>query len=370
MKYNLFLCLLPLLFIILFSIGMRVDGQIQVILVISSAVAVFYFVIFAAKIINPMNIQSISKSPQFLLTSLAILIALPLTQLSQPYVVYIEIRIFVLSITLMAFAISFGLAGMVDLGIIAYLGIGAYISARFSMSLHMPVYLTSLLASIISFCVAGLIGQVILKLRGHYFTLASIGVGLIGYHLFILAVPLTLGTDGIANIPGLSIFGISPEKSIHFGGLIFPYKIIPYYWTLLGMSTIFYIVNSFDSIQFGRCLKAVRDDETVAIGFGINPIKYRLIAYTIGAAIAGFAGALYAHTVNYIAPNDFGLQTSIYLLALVILGNFGKPLPMIIVAFIFVYLEEKLQVLGGLRMILLSCSILIIILSRSRISSK
>jgi branched-chain amino acid transport system permease protein len=287
---------------------------------------------------------------------------LPLFQQTTPYYVFVESRAFALATTLLALSITLGLAGMVDLGVGVYVGVGAYIAARASMDAGVPVIITPLISAIIAGMLAKILSFAIARSRGHYFALATLAIGLIAYNLFIRVTPFTHGVDGIGNIPGVG-------KSFLLGPGGLSSHLLSYYWTLLCLCLTLTFVLRIRSGQFGRCLRALGDDEIAAADSGIDVYLYRSWAYTIAGSIAGFAGALYAHTVNYVEPSDFGFQASVSYLALAVLGGMGRPIGLIAAALGMIFLEEKLRELGNVRMLFLAVGILAIMLYRSKIEA-
>jgi branched-chain amino acid transport system permease protein len=287
--------------------------------------------------------------------SLAVAIfALPLMQSGDPYSIYSESRALVLSAMLLPFVLTLGLTGIVDLGMGAFIGVGAYASTRLTLGCGLPVLLGPLLGGAISGLLAVVLGPLLLRTRGHYFSLATLAFGLVAYNLFVRAAYVTGGVDGIRNIPGvgLSLVGDSRPNTVS------------YYWVAIWVLFMLVFCLRFGGGQFGRCLRSLKDEEEAATGCGVDPVQYRQYVYAAAAAIAGVAGALHAQTVHYIAPGDFDLQFGIYLLALAVLGGSGNPAGCIASAFAMTFLEEKLRAFGDYRMLSVAVAILWIMLSR------
>lgn len=352
----------PAAVVAVFAVGMTLEGRTAILAFIFTVTMLSLVLGFNVRIKQLVLQRVDSTSPPFLASAVLAVALLPLFQRTTPYYVYVESRAFALATTLLALSITLGLAGMVDLGVGAFVGVGAYVAARASVDIGVPAVLTPLIAAIIAGILAKGLSFVIVKSRGHYFALATLAVGLIAYNLFIRATPLTHGVDGIGNIPG---FGESFLMGQGVGSSHLP----SYYWTLLCLSVSLIFVLRIRSGQFGRCLRALGDDEIAAADSGIDIYLYRSWAYTIAGAIAGFAGALYAHTVNYVEPSDFGFQASVSYLALAVLGGMGRPIGLIAAALGMIFLEEKLRELGNVRMLLLAVALLAIVLYRSKISA-
>lgn len=351
----------PVVVVAVFAIGMTLEGRTAVLAFICSVTIVVLGLGFNARMRRLVFQKVDSTSLPFLGAAVLSTAVLPLFQRTTPYYVFVESRAFALAITLLALSITLGLAGMVDLGVGVYVGVGAYIAARSSLDLGVPVILTPLIAAIIGGMLAKVLSFAIARSRGHYFALATLAIGLIAYNLFIRVTPLTHGVDGIGNIPGVG-------KSLLGQGELFSH-LPSYYWTLLCLCLTLIFVLRIRSGQFGRSLRALGDDEIAAADSGIDVYVHRSWAYTIAGSIAGFSGALYAHTVNYVEPSDFGFQASVFYLALAVLGGMGRPIGLIAAALGMIFLEEKLREVGNVRMLFLALGILAIMLYRSRIEA-
>jgi branched-chain amino acid transport system permease protein len=217
-----------------------------------------------------------------------------------------------------------GFAGLLDLGYVAFYAIGAYTAAYFTGALPVqppatlnPFFVIPL--AIIAAMIAGLVlGAPTLRLRGDYLAIVTLGFGEI---VTIIAVNLDSITNGSRGATGI------PSFSVHVGGLNYEWglKNLPYYYLLLAfLVTIFILFSRLENSRVGRAWTAIREDEVAAQACGIPTVKYKLLAFTIGASTSGFAGTLYASKIGFISPSDFGLSFSILVLALVIFGGMGS----------------------------------------------
>jgi branched-chain amino acid transport system permease protein len=217
-----------------------------------------------------------------------------------------------------------GYAGLLDLGYVAFFAIGAYSTAFWTdkLPLHPPFVLNSFWSipfDMAAAIVAGvLLGAPTLRLRGDYLAIVTLGFGEI---IEIVANNLT----GVTNGP-LGVLGI-PHPDINLFGIHYTWSIdeIPYYYVLLVFVVI--TIAGYHYIQesrIGRAWAAIREDEVAAESSGVNVLKYKVMAFAIGASTSGFAGMLYASKVAYIEPADFTVQFSILILILVIFGGMGS----------------------------------------------
>ena len=217
-----------------------------------------------------------------------------------------------------------GFAGLLDLGYIAFYAIGAYTTAYFTGTLPVqppfvinPFY-TIPLATLAAMIAGLILGAPTLRLRGDYLAIVTLGFGEI---ITILAVNLngiTRGSRGAFGIPSFSVkaFGIDYD---------FGLANLPYYYLLLGFAIVALILfHRLENSRVGRAWTAIREDEVAAQAVGIAPVRYKLMAFAIGASTSGFAGALYASKIGYINPSSFTISFSILVLVLVIFGGMGS----------------------------------------------
>jgi branched-chain amino acid transport system permease protein len=217
-----------------------------------------------------------------------------------------------------------GFAGLLDLGYIAFYAIGAYTAAYFTGALpaQPPFVLNEfyvLFFAVAAAMIAGLIlGAPTLRLRGDYLAIVTLGFGEI---ITILAVNLDSVTNGSRGAPGIAGF------SVHALGINYDWGLqqIPYYYLLLAFAIIIMIAfHLLENSRVGRAWTAIREDEVAAQACGIPPVKYKLMAFAIGASTSGFAGVLYAAKISFINPSSFTVTFSILVLVLVIFGGMGS----------------------------------------------
>ena len=241
-----------------------------------------------------------------------------------------------------------GLAGLLDLGYIAFFAIGAYTTAYFTdkLPVHPPFTLNPFEVfpiAVLATLIAGVIlGGPTLRLRGDYLAIVTLGFGEI---VRILAVNgddfagtnVTNGPRGANQIPHFSIdaFGIDYRWTL---------KSLPYYYLLLviiiGLLIAF---NRLENSRVGRSWTAIREDEVAAAASGVPTVKYKLMAFAIGASTSGFAGVFYASKVGFISPDNFVLLFSILVLTMVIFGGMGSLPGVILGAAVLQWLPQILR---------------------------
>jgi len=219
-----------------------------------------------------------------------------------------------------------GYAGLLDLGYIAFYAIGAYSTAFWTGALpvHPPMVVNAFWAipfAIATAMLAGvLIGAPTLRLRGDYLAIVTLGFGEIIQIVATNLQGVTGGAQGVIGIPHPSVNLLH----IHYSWLIDP---LPYYYLLLAFVVLALIAYSFlEHSRVGRAWTAIREDEVAAESTGINVLKYKILAFAIGASTSGFAGMLEASKISFIEPGDFTVQLSILILVLVIFGGMGSLL--------------------------------------------
>jgi branched-chain amino acid transport system permease protein len=225
-----------------------------------------------------------------------------------------------------------GYGGQISLGHSGFFGIGAYTVAILTTKLNFNPWLAMLASLIISSFSALIIGFPILKLRGYFLALATLGFGEIVYVAINEARWLTKGPFGISDFPNLSV------GTFHFDNYSKFYYLV---WLLLALLFIF-SKNLVDSRE-GRALRAISSSETVASTLGINVPMFKIKIFVLSAGFAGIAGSLYAFFLTAISPADFTVSLSILIIMMVIIGGVGSLWGAILGAFILTWISEFLS---------------------------
>lgn len=224
-----------------------------------------------------------------------------------------------------------GYAGQVSLGHAAFYGIGAYASALVALHWHFPFPLAAMCAMLTAGASGMALGLPTLRLKEDYLAIVTLGFGVI-MDLIFLNLEITGGPDGLAGIPSPALFGLSFRPTAL-------YLIIVAVAVILVLLATWRLVESYH----GRALRAIRDHEVTAQVMGINTPAYKVVIFTLAAALAGLAGSLYAHYITFINPESFGLHTSILILAMVVLGGMGSMVGAVAGAVILTALPELLR---------------------------
>ncbi|MEM8588939.1 MAG: high-affinity branched-chain amino acid ABC transporter permease LivM [Pseudomonadota bacterium] len=272
-----------------------------------------------------------------------------------------------------------GLAGLLDLGYVAFYAVGAYsyglLAQYFDFSFWLCLPLAGLLAAF-----AGLIlGFPVLRLRGDYFAIVTLGFGEIIRVVLQNWSSFTGGPDGIASIPRPSFFGIAeftsaPEAdglpSFHtlFGLEFTPlHRLIFLYYLILILALVVNAVSlRIRRLPLGRSWEALREDDVACQSLGINRRNIKLAAFTISAMFGGFAGSFFATRQGFISPESFTFIESAIVLAIVVLGGMGSQTGVVLAAILIIGMPELFRELEEYRMLIFGAAMVIIMVWRPR----
>jgi branched-chain amino acid transport system permease protein len=230
---------------------------------------------------------------------------------------------------------AFGYAGLISLGHAAFVGMGAYGLAILTTTLGWSPWIAAPAAIVATAIIAALIGYPLLRLRGHYLALATLGLNVSFYIVTSNWIALTGGTNGIARIPTLLIgsFAVSSEHQ--------------FLWLALVILALVAAVSAIlHASRHGRKMMAVRDDEIASEMIGIDTTRVKITAFVLSAICAAIAGCLFALHIRFVAPEDFTYAHSITYLAMLIVGGEGTIIGAILGAVLLTFLPEWLRFLG------------------------
>ncbi len=225
-----------------------------------------------------------------------------------------------------------GFAGQLSMGHAAFYAVGAYTTAILTVDLKMPFWIALFFSGVVSAMFGFLIGIPTLRLKGDYLAIVTIGFSEIIRLVLVNWVSLTKGPAGIPGIPSPTIFGLNLGTNTG------------YYYILLGLVVItVFISNRLLNSRLGRGLIAIKDDEIAAEAMGINPTFLKMLAFVLGAAIAGIAGGIFASFIHYVNPDNFTYAESVVMLTMVVLGGVGSVPGIVVGATILAVLPEALR---------------------------
>ncbi|ERS06265.1 MULTISPECIES: high-affinity branched-chain amino acid ABC transporter permease LivM [Marinobacter] len=361
-----------------------------VILVLLAAVIVFLFQLFRDQIMGglksipsplpktqkePMAENKRAKIESWVLTGIVVL------ALFWPFFVSrgaVDLATLVLIYVMLALGLNVvvGLAGLLDLGYVAFYAVGAYTFALLSQYAGISFWM----ALPIGACLAALFGLVlgfpVLRLRGDYLAIVTLGFGEIIRILLNNWTAVTGGPNGIGGIPDPTLFGmefgrrVREEGNTSFHetfGIAYSgeHKVIFLYLIALVLAVITaLIIRRFMRMPVGRAWEALREDEIAARSLGLSRTAVKLSAFTIGAFFAGFAGTVFASKQGFISPESFVFLESAIILAIVVLGGMGSQLGVVLAAVAVTILPELAREFSDYRMLVFGAAMVLMMVWR------
>lgn len=269
-----------------------------------------------------------------------------------------------------------GLSGLLVLGYGGFYAIGAYTYALLSHYYGLGFWQCLPLAGLTAALSGFLLGFPVLRLRGDYLAIVTLGFGEIVRILLLNNTGFTGGPNGISQIPKPTFFGLEFSRSPreggwdtfhHFFGLTYDPSdriIFLYMVALLLVLLTLFIINRLLRMPLGRAWEALREDEIACRSLGLSPTKIKLTAFTISAAFAGFAGTLFAARQGFVSPESFTFVESAFVLAIVVLGGMGSQFAVILAAILLVVSRELMRDLNEYSMLLLGALMVLMMIWR------
>jgi len=268
-----------------------------------------------------------------------------------------------------------GLAGLLDLGYVGFYAVGAYTYAMLSHYYGLGFWTCLPIAGAMAALFGFLLGFPVLRLRGDYLAIVTLGFGEIIRILLRNLTDLTGGPNGISGIDKPTLFGLTFERRAPEGMTPFheyfnipynsEYKVIFLYLIalLLVLLTLF-VINRLLRMPIGRAWEALREDEIACRALGLNPTLIKLSAFTLGACFAGFAGSFFAARQGLVSPESFTFIESAIILAIVVLGGMGSQLGVILAAIVMILLPELLREFSEYRMLMFGLLMVVMMIWR------
>lgn len=249
-----------------------------------------------------------------------------------------------------------GLAGLLDLGYVAFYAVGAYAYALLSHHFGVGFWLALPVGALLGALFGILLGFPVLRLRGDYLAIVTLGFGEIIRLILENWNEFSFGPSGIAHIPRPTFFGI--EFSLHSASVYLFFIMI-----VLVILTIF-IVKRLQDSRIGRAWIALREDEIACQAMGIDKVRTKLTAFALGATWAGMVGVIFAAKTTFINPASFTFLESAMILSIVVLGGMGSVTGVILGAFVLILLPEYLRAFSDFRMLLFGALMVIMMVFR------
>lgn len=320
---------------------------------------------------------AVHAAPVLIAAAFAAAVAFPFLPFADRRI--LDIAILVVTYVMLGWGLNIvvGLAGLLDLGYVAFYAVGAYAYALLATEMGLGFWLCLPFAGAVAALAGVLLGFPVLRLRGDYLAIVTLGFGEMIRIVLLNWYEVTNGPDGISGIPRPTFFGLPfvrspPEgaESFHtFFGLAYAPidRIIFLYYVILAMALV---TNQFTlrirKLPVGRAWEALREDETASRSLGINPRNTKLTAFGIGAMFAGFAGSFFATRQGFISPESFTFIESAVILAIVVLGGMGSQIGVVLAAVLLIGLPEIFRELQEFRMLAFGAAMVLIMTWRPR----
>ena len=271
---------------------------------------------------------------------------------------WIDLGVLILTYVMLGWGLNIvvGLAGLLDLGYVAFYAVGAYSYALLSTTFGLSFWICLPLAGLLAATWGIMLGFPVLRLRGDYLAIVTLAFGEIIRLVLINWSDLTGGSAGIASIPRITFFGLpftaGPSGFAGTFGLTFDamHRVVFLYYLILILALATNLVTlRLRRLPIGRAWEALREDEIACRSLGINTTTTKLTAFALGAMFGGFAGSFFAVRQSFVSPESFNFLESAIILAIVVLGGMGSQVGVAIAAIAMVGGPEMLRNLGFLK---------------------
>lgn len=263
----------------------------------------------------------------------------------QRYIVHVLVFTALFAALALSYDLVVGHVGALSLAHPAFFGVGAYTAAILSTRMAWPFPGDVLAAVLLAGIVAALAGVPLFRLTEHAFAVGTLGFALVAWIVATNWVDVTRGPLCITGIPK-------------------PVTTLPaWYWLALGaLAVVLVVYRGMTTFRIGRALHAVRDNEPLAAAAGIDPLRYRMLAFVVGGALAGGVGALYAHYLSVFCPEEMTIALTVNLLVIVFLGGVGTLRGVLVGAVLFTALPEILRLAPTWRLVIYGMLLLVIVI--------
>lgn len=288
---------------------------------------------------------------------------------------YVDLGTLILTYVMLGWGLNIvvGLAGLLDLGYVAFYAVGAYSYALLAQYFGLSFWICLPLAGILAAFWGIILGFPVLRLRGDYLAIVTLAFGEIIRVVLLNWYQFTGGPDGISQIPRPSFFGLEFNRSddgfaatfgLDFSSM---HRIIFLYYLILILALITnYVTLKLRRLPIGRAWEALREDEIACRSLGLNTTNVKLSAFAIGAMFAGFAGSFFATRQGFISPESFTFIESAVILAIVVLGGLGSQMGVVIASLVMIGGFELFRGLDEYRMLVFGMAMVLIMVWKPR----
>jgi branched-chain amino acid transport system permease protein len=303
----------------------------------------------------------------------AVLLPILVPDDSARYVIYTATTFMIYVMLGWGLNIVVGLAGLLDLGYVAFYAVGAYSYALIATHFGWSFWVCLPLAGLFAAFFGVILGFPVLRLRGDYLAIVTLGFGEMIRVILINWGEVTGGPNGIGGIPQITFFGVPFSRGeggfASFFDLTYStsHKMTFLYFLILVLAIVTNLFTQrMRKLPAGRAWEALREDEIACRALGINPTNIKLSAFALGAMFGGFAGSFFSVRQNFISPESFTFIESAVILAIVVLGGMGSQLGVVLAAALIVVVPELLREFNEYRMLLFGIAMVMIMVWRPR----
>jgi len=284
------------------------------------------------------------------------------------YLVAMGVSAGIFALMALGLNVIWGMAGLINLGLVGFFAVGAYVSALLTIKLHLPIAVGILAGTGIAASVGAIVAIVTVRLKGDYLAIVTLGFAETVRIIASNEIWLTNGTDGLSGI------------AKPFGADLSPVQFNLFYLCLVAalVTVMFVLIDRLSHSPFARVLRAIREDEQVASVAGKHVLLFKIKAFAFGSAALGLAGALYGHYTSFIAPDIFVPLLTLYIKLALLVGGVGNTWGAVVGAIVVVTFLESTRFVtplipglsavqgAALREFLISVSLIVILRFRSQ----
>jgi branched-chain amino acid transport system permease protein len=346
-----------------FIFFLKTESIVSTILFILGIGAVWYLYDRSETFQKYLSAKFSSEKGFAIFVGLLLFLCLPFFLRDTPYLIHLCIMagIYVMLATGLNFQL--GSINIVNLATAASYGVGAYTSTLLTLNTGMSFWIGLFAAGSAAALMGYLLGLPTTKTKDYYLTLVTIAFGLIVY-LLLNNLSWTGGPNGISDIRPVSIFGYSFRQDLNLFGVALPYQ--ANYYLLVLFFVILYIVLSerLYHSRTGLTWNAIREDEIAAQCMGVHVSNYKILSFCINCFLSGVAGAVYAHYVCFISPENFQFMLSVIVVTMVILGGMDNTFGVIFGAILLTLLPEKFRMFNEFRLLMYGIIVICVLVFR------
>jgi branched-chain amino acid transport system permease protein len=284
------------------------------------------------------------------LLGLLFLMSIPFILRDAPYLIHLCLTAGIYIMLATGLNYQLGSTNIVNLATAASYGVGAYASALLSKHLGLPFWVVVFAAGGSASFMGFILGLPTTKTKDYYLSLVTIAFGLIIY-ILLNNLQFTGGPNGLTDIPAPSLFGYSFKSELHLLGFVLPFHANYYYLVLFFVLLYTLVSQRLSFSRTGLSWNAIREDEIAARCAGIHVSNYKILSFCINCFMDGVTGAVYAHYIGFISPENFQFMLSVVVVTMVILGGMDNVFGVIFGAVLLTLLPEKFRLFNEFRLL-------------------